>query len=158
MKYIKNVLFVDDGLYHYVQSKKERLSGKYDPDIFENVVMIYNIMRENFGTIYNMDSNYSNEYYYSIIKNLIERVADQNSYKDFRIIIKENLRNPQIEKWMMNSVSKTCRKNIKNRKFDLITKKLYFQIKLRKNIVRIKNAIKTILQLLKGRLKNEFSY
>lgn len=151
MKNIKNVLFVDDGLYHYVQSKKERLSGKYDSDIFENVVMIYNIMKDNFGTIYNMDSNYSNEYYYNVIKKITERIADQNSYKDFYIIIKENLHNPQIEKWIMNSVSETRWKDIK--RFDLITKKLYFRMKLRKKTVRIKNTGEHVLRLLKGRKK-----
>ena len=67
MKNIKNVFFIDRALYHYVQAKKERLSGKYVPEIFQNVVRIFNIMKENFENLYDMDTYYANEYYLNIL-------------------------------------------------------------------------------------------
>ena len=154
MKNIKNILFVDCALYHYVQAKKERLSGKYVPEIFRNVVMIYNIMKENFENLYDMETYYSNEYYYKVIMNLIERSAERNNYKVFSIIIKENLCIPQIKKWVLNVAPEKCRRDVKNRNYDVIARRFYFQIKLKNGIMRINEVAKNTLYLLVRRLKS----
>lgn len=154
MKNIKNVFFIDRALYHYVQAKKERLSGKYVPEIFQNVVMIYNIMKENFENLYDMETYYSNEYYYKVIMNLIERSAERNNYKAFSIIIKENLCIPQIKKWVLNVAPEKCRRGVKNRNYDAIARRFYFQIKLKNGIMRINEVAKNTLYLLVRRLKS----
>lgn len=154
MKNIKNILFVDCALYHYVQAKKERLSGKYVPEIFQNVVTIFIIMKENFEDLYDMDSYYSNEYYYRVIMNLIERAAERNNYKDFSMIIKENLCIPQVKKWLLNVDAEKCWRDMKNKNNDVIVRKFYFQIKLKNRIMRINEVAKNTLLLLVRRLKS----
>ena len=157
MKNIKNILFVDCALYHYVQAKKERLSGKYVPEIFQNVVTIFNIMKENFEDLYDMDSYYSNEYYYRVIMNLIERAAERNNYKDFSMIIKENLCIPQVKKWLLNVAPEKCWRAVKSKKCDGIVRRFYFQIKLKNRIMRINEVAKSTVLLLMRRLKRRVS-
>ena len=53
-------------------------------------------MKQNFGDSYDMDSSYSNRHYYRVILNLIEQAVERNGYKDFCVIIRENLSIPQI--------------------------------------------------------------
>lgn len=154
MKNIKNVFFIDRALYHYVQAKKERLSGKYVPEIFQNVVMIYNIMKENFENLYDMETYYSNEYYYRVIMNLIERAAERNNYKEFSMIIKENLCIPQVKKWLLNVDAEKCWRDIKNKNYDVTVRKFYFQIKLKNRRIRINEVVKNTLLLLVRRLKS----
>lgn len=157
MKNIKNILFVDCALYHYVQAKKERLSGKYVPEIFQNVVTIFNIMKENFEDLYDMDSYYSNEYYYRVIMNLIERAAERNNYKDFSMIIKGNLCIPQVKKWLLNVAPEKCWRAVKSKKCDGIVRRFYFQIKLKNRIMRINEVAKSTVLLLMRRLKRRVS-
>ena len=69
---------------------------------FSIICPVYNIMKQNFGDSYDMDSSYSNRHYYRVILNLIEQAVERNGYKDFCVIIRENLSIPQIEKWILN--------------------------------------------------------
>lgn len=135
MKYISSILFIDDGIYHYVQAKKERLSGKFIPEIFQYVVTIYNIMKQNFGDSYDIDSPYSNRHYYRVIQNLIEQAVERNGYKDFCVIIRENLSIPQIEKGLLNvpfPSSPKMSEDIRNRNYNSIAKKTLFTNKGKK--------------------------
>lgn len=162
IKWTNSVLFLEGGLYHYVQADKERLSSKCIPEIFMNVATIYGIMEEHFGKQFCLDNRYSNSYYFKVIIGLAINQIQVNRC-DAKKVITDAMNIPQIRKWVLNAKTDRFMERIIQRcvKTDKIstTYRIYVvmekEIKLKKILTAIINTIQKIRQRFVKKLFGE---